>query len=74
MSHCNDVSIRKFREPDLGRLARLISDTIDISYAEVYPPRAVQFLKDFHSETKIANRSKSGMTVVVDEDGTRCYW
>ena len=29
----------------------------------------MQFLKDFHSETKFANRSKSGMTVVVDEDG-----
>ena len=25
MSHSNDVRIRKFREPDLGQLARLIS-------------------------------------------------
>jgi GNAT superfamily N-acetyltransferase len=69
MDHANDISIRRFREPDLSQLARLISETIGISYAEVYPPRAVQFLKDFHSETKIADRSKSGTTLVVEEDG-----
>jgi len=69
MDHANDISIRRFREPHLSQLTRLISETIGISYAEVYPPRAVQFLKDFHSETKIADRSKSGTTLVVEEDG-----
>jgi N-acetylglutamate synthase-like GNAT family acetyltransferase len=48
---------------------RLISETIAISYAEVYPPRAVQFLKNFHSEKRIADRSKTGTTLVVEEDG-----
>ena len=69
MSHSDDVSIRRFREPDLCQLVRLISETIGISYAEVYPPRAVQFFKDFHSEKKIADRSKTGATLVVEEDG-----
>ena len=69
MSHCDEVSIRRFREPDLCQLVRLISETIGISYAEVYPPRAVQFFKDFHSEKKIADRSKAGTTLVVEEDG-----
>ncbi len=50
MSHSNDLSIRRFRESDLCQLVRLISEIIGISYAEVYPPRAVQFFKDFHSE------------------------
>jgi N-acetylglutamate synthase-like GNAT family acetyltransferase len=48
---------------------RLISETIEISYAEVYPPRAVQFFKDFHSKRKVADRSKIGTTLVVEEDG-----
>ena len=65
----DDVSIRRFREPDLCQLVRLISETIGISYAEVYPPRAVQFFKDFHSEEKIADRGKTGTTLVVEEDG-----
>ena len=69
MSHSDDVRIRRFREPDLCQLVRLISETIGISYAEVYPPRAVQFFKDFHSEKKIADRSKTGTTLVVEEDG-----
>jgi GNAT superfamily N-acetyltransferase len=69
MSHSDDVSIRRFREPDLCQLVRLISETIGISYAEVYPPRAVQFFKDFHSEKKIADRGKTGTTLVVEEDG-----
>ena len=69
MSHSDDVSIRRFREPDLCQLVRLISETIGISYAEVYPPRAVQFFKDFHSKKKIADRGKTGTTLVVEEDG-----
>ena len=69
MSHSDDVSIRRFREPDLCQLVRLISETIGISYAEVYAPRAVQFFKDFHSEKKIADRGKTGTTLVVEEDG-----
>jgi N-acetylglutamate synthase-like GNAT family acetyltransferase len=69
MRHSDDVSIRRFREPDLCQLVRLINETIGISYAEVYPPRAVQFLKDFHSEKKIADRSKTGTTLVIEENG-----
>jgi GNAT superfamily N-acetyltransferase len=69
MGHSDDVRIRRFREPDLCQLVRLISETIGISYAEVYPPRAVQFFKDFHCEKNIADRGKIGTTLVVEEDG-----
>jgi hypothetical protein len=41
MSHSDGVSIRRFRAPDLGQLVRLITETNEISYADVYPPRAV---------------------------------
>src|SRR5207237_3137813 len=69
MNHSDDVSIRRVQESDVCQLARLISETIGISYAEVYPPRAVQFFQDFHSEKKIADRSKTGTTLVIEEDG-----
>ena len=62
-------SIRKFRDSDIGALQRLIHETIDISYAEVYPPRAVEFFKEFHAEQKILERSRAGTTLVVEEDG-----
>ena len=65
----DDISIRRFRDSDLDQLARLINETIGISYAGVYPPRAVQFLKDYHSEKKIADRSTIGTTLVVEENG-----
>ncbi|MCG8695352.1 MAG: GNAT family N-acetyltransferase [Minwuiales bacterium] len=61
--------IRKFQESDIGPLQRLIHDTIDISYAEVYPPRAVEFFKEFHAEDKILARSRAGTILVVEEDG-----
>ena len=54
MSHSHDVSIRRFREPDLCHLVRLISETIGISYAGVYPPRAVQFFKDLQTAARLA--------------------
>src|SRR2546430_11692859 len=69
MNHSDGASIRRFQESDLCQLVRLISETIEISYGEVYPPRAVQFFKDFHSEEKIADRSKTGTTLVIEEDG-----
>lgn len=61
--------IRKFRQSDTGPLLRLVHRTIDVSYTQVYPPRAVQFFKDFHSEPKILERSRRGTVLVVEEEG-----
>jgi len=72
MNHSDDVSIRRFQESDLCQLVRLISETIGISYAEVYPPRAVQFFQDFHSEKKIAARSRSGQP--LSSRRMRSWW
>ena len=69
MDHFENVGIRRFRSADLGPLVQLISETIEISYAEIYPPRAVQFFKDFHSEQKIADRRRTGTTLVIEEGG-----
>lgn len=69
MSGHNGPKIRKFQEPDIGQLQQLIFDTIDASYSRVYPPRAVQFFKEFHAEHRIIERSRIGTTLVLKENG-----
>lgn len=64
-----DANIRKFRNSDIGRLQRLIFDTIDASYSGVYPPRAVQFFKEFHAERRIIERGRTGTILVLEENG-----
>ena len=53
MNGSQDIHIRDFRPADLLPLRRLIHATIDACYAGVYPPRAVQFFKGYHSEAAI---------------------
>src|SRR5512139_3092149 len=69
MSRLYDARIREFRESDLASVRRLIHQTIDVCYSGVYPPRAVQFFKDFHSEEKIMERHREGKILVVEQDG-----
>ncbi len=59
--------IRLFRKTDLIPLHRMICETIDISYSDVYPPRAVEFFKDYHSEKRIEARSVVGEILVMEE-------
>ncbi len=63
------MTMRRFEKRDLAALKRLIHDTIDTSYAEFYPPRAVDFFKSFHSGEKILNRGQLGTVLVMEENG-----
>lgn len=47
----------------------MIHHTIDVPYFPVYPLRAVQFFKDFHSEAKIIERHQKGEILVMEKDG-----
>lgn len=69
MSRQNITCIRQFRESDVGAVLKLIHHTIDVSYSPVYPPRAIQFFKDFHSELKIIERHQNGETLILEKDG-----
>lgn len=69
MNPSSDTVIRRFENQDLAALSQLIHDTIDISYTEVYPPKAVAFFKSFHSEEKILERCQSGTVLVMEEEG-----
>ncbi len=61
--------IRAFRDADIGALQRLIFETIDVSYAPVYPPRALAFFKTFHGEAELRARGRTGTILVIEDDG-----
>lgn len=62
--------IRLFCDADLVLLHRMVRDTIDVSYSAVYPVRAVEFFKDYHSERKILERSQTGEVLIMEKDGS----
>ena len=62
--------IRPFGDADLGSLHRMICDTIDASYLGVYPVRAVQFFKEYHSEKRIMERSQVGEVLIIERGGS----
>ena len=64
------LTIRLFEESDAAALRRLICETIDVSYALVYPPKALDFFKAFHAEEKIRERAKRGTVLIAEADGT----
>jgi len=48
----------------------MIQDTIDFSYSGVYPERAVQFFKTYHSQKKIMERFLDGGILLIEHDGS----
>lgn len=50
----------------------MICEIIDASYSGVYPPRAVAFFKEHHSEKKIVERSAVGeiLVLISERDGS----
>lgn len=58
-------SISEFRAPDLKQLRQIICHTIDVCYSGVYPQRAVQFFKEYHSEGEIVLRGKRGTILIA---------
>ena len=61
--------IRHFEDADVVALRRLICETIDVSYAPVYPPKALDFFKAFHAEEKVRERAQRGTVLVAEASG-----
>lgn len=61
------ILIRDYQEKDLDAVQHLIHQTIDVCYPGIYPPRAVQEFKDFHSKEAITRRHEDGVILVVEE-------
>ncbi|MER8461988.1 GNAT family N-acetyltransferase [Mesorhizobium sp. M1396] len=67
MTESPKINIRSSEIDDLPALSRLIFRTVETSYSGVYPPRAIAFLKQFHSEEKVLQRIETGVTLVAEQ-------
>jgi len=63
------MEIRRFEKGDLGEVKRVIDQTIEVSYREVYPPEAIDFFKEYHSEEHILDDAEKGYSIVVLIEG-----
>ena len=60
---------RTFRPDDLDRVHALCQRTIGLSYAGVYPPRAIAHFREHHGRDQIAADAAQGLTLVWERDG-----
>jgi len=64
-----ELTIRRFRESDLDEVCELVRETIDTSYAAVYPPRVIDFFHQYHERAVVISDAASGHTIVVHSGG-----
>jgi len=57
--------LREFRAEDAGIVKQLIDETIDGSYAATYPPKAIEFFKQYHCVEQILADARNGQTLVL---------
>ena len=60
------VKVRRFGEADLEALQRLAHETIDACYPAAYPPEAVRFFREYHSQESILKDAEDGLMLVVE--------
>jgi len=63
------LALRRFCERDLAKVCELVSETIDTSYAAVYPARVVEFFHQYHERSVVISDASSGHTIVVQSGG-----
>jgi GNAT superfamily N-acetyltransferase len=64
-----ELMLRRFQESDLDEVCELVRETIDTSYAIVYPPRVVDFFHQYHERPVVIADAASGYTIVVRSGG-----
>jgi GNAT superfamily N-acetyltransferase len=60
-----ELTIKRFSESDLEQVCQLVCDTINTSYAAVYPPRVIDFFHQYHERAVVIADAASGHTIVV---------
>lgn len=61
--------IQNFHITEITQLQDMIQETIGASYPSYYPDRAVQFFRDYHSESNIHKRYELGKIVTIKKSG-----
>ena len=67
MAH--NIHLRQMKKSDLQSVYKLIQNTIQVSYADVYPPEAIEFFKNYHNQDNILKDAASGYSIVAESDG-----
>ena len=57
------------KKSDLQSVYELVQKTIQVSYADVYPPEAIEFFKNYHNQDDILKDAVSGYSIVAESDG-----
>jgi GNAT superfamily N-acetyltransferase len=64
-----ELTTRRFRSSDFDAVYALVRETIDTSYAAVYPPRVIDFFHDYHGREIVVSDAACGHTLVVHSNG-----
>ena len=64
-----NIRLRQMKTTDLKPIFELVQNTIAVSYADVYPPEAIEFFKNHHSQENIMKDIERGYIVVAESGG-----
>jgi N-acetylglutamate synthase-like GNAT family acetyltransferase len=64
-----NIRLRQMKTGDLEAVYALVQTTIKVSYADVYPPEAIDFFKNHHSKENILQDIERGYIVVAESGG-----
>ena len=64
-----NIRLRKMKKADLQSVYILVQNTLQVTYAAVYPPEAIEFFKNYHNQENILKDAASGYTIVAESDG-----
>jgi N-acetylglutamate synthase-like GNAT family acetyltransferase len=64
-----NIHLRKIKKADLPSVYELVRNTIQVSYADVYPLEAIEFFKNYHNRENILKDVASGYTIVAESEG-----
>jgi GNAT superfamily N-acetyltransferase len=64
-----NIKLRQMQTADLNTVYNLVQTTIQISYADTYPPEAIEFFRNYHSRENILKDLKVAYIIVAESDG-----
>jgi len=64
-----DIPLRRFRPRDIEDVSRLVTGTIEVSYAESYPREAIDYFLEYHTVEQILLDADRGCTFVIEPGG-----
>jgi tRNA-Thr(GGU) m(6)t(6)A37 methyltransferase TsaA len=64
----DSIKLRRIKYVDIPGVGSLIRDTIRASYAPAYPPRAIDFFLNYHTDSAIEERAVNGLVITAERD------